>query len=324
MRSPFLWGVVALVVALLAVTAGMAIARSGGSSGSSASELRSVDVAILPLEPTAQVMYAKERGFFREQGLDVRIKVLTDPTQTAAAVLSGNAQFSAVNVGGLASMKSRDLPVRVVAAGALFDPGAETKTSALVAMPAKNITSARDLVGKRIAIDQENTIAHIGVLKWLKENGVERDEVSFTTLPFAQMLGPLLKGNFDAALLPEPFLTIAEGKGARRVAYPFDAVCSEECLLTMWIARKDMDSDVASRYRKGIEAAAVWANDRSNDAESAKILAKYTPAKPALLAKTKRTTFATELEPTLAQPWIDTFAEFGVIPDAFPAGEVVK
>ncbi len=43
----------------------------------------------------------------------------------------------------------------------------------------------------------------------------------------------------------------------------------------MWIARKDMDSDVAARYRKGIEAAAVWANDRSNDAESAKILAKY-------------------------------------------------
>jgi hypothetical protein len=92
----------------------------------------------------------------------------------------------------------------------------------------------------------------------------------------------------------------------------------------MWIARKDLGSDVASRYRKGIEAAAVWANDRSNDAESAKILAKYTPAEPALLAKIKRTTFATELDSTLAQPWIDTFAEFGVIQDAFPAGDLVK
>ena len=237
-------------------------------------------------------MYAKDRGFFRKQGLNVKIKVLTDPTQTAAAVLRQCSVFGSQRRRPR-EHKVHDLPVRVVAGGALFDPGADTKTSALVAMPAKKITSARDLVGKRIAIDQENTIAHIGVLKWLKENGVERDQVKFTTLPFAQMLGPLLKGDFDAALLPEPFLTIAEGKGARRVAYPFDAVCTKECLLTTWIARKDMDSDVAARYRKGIEAAAVWANDRSNDAESAKILAKYTPAEPALLAKIKRTTFAT-------------------------------
>jgi hypothetical protein len=37
-----------------------------------------------------------------------------------------------------------------------------------------------------------------------------------------------------------------------------------------------------------------------------------------------RTSFATRLRPALAQPWIDTYAEFGVIPKSFAAIELVK
>jgi hypothetical protein len=37
-----------------------------------------------------------------------------------------------------------------------------------------------------------------------------------------------------------------------------------------------------------------------------------------------RTSFATRLRPGLAQPWIDVFAEFGVIPASFSANDLVK
>jgi hypothetical protein len=37
-----------------------------------------------------------------------------------------------------------------------------------------------------------------------------------------------------------------------------------------------------------------------------------------------RTSFATRLRPALAQPWIDAFAEFGVIPASFSANDLVK
>ena len=96
--------------------------------------------AILPLEPTAQVMYAKHRGFFKKQGLDVRIEVLADPTQTPAALISGNVQFAALNLGGLAFLKTARAPIKAVAAGALYDHNSKTKTSALVAMPSKSIS----------------------------------------------------------------------------------------------------------------------------------------------------------------------------------------
>jgi hypothetical protein len=38
----------------------------------------------------------------------------------------------------------------------------------------------------------------------------------------------------------------------------------------------------------------------------------------------KRSSFGTRLRPSLAQPWLDAFAEFGVIPSGFEAIDLVK
>ena len=62
-------------------------------------ELTPVTVAILPLEPVALAMYAKHRAMFRKQGLDAELRVLADPSQTIATLLSGQAEFAATHVG---------------------------------------------------------------------------------------------------------------------------------------------------------------------------------------------------------------------------------
>ena len=149
----------------------------------------------------------------------------------------------------------------MVAAGALYRPSAPN--SALVAAPGKTMRQARDLIGKRVAVDAQNTIAHIALLKWLKAGGVAANQVSVVELPFAQMLAPLGRGRIDAAWLPEPFLTMALGRGATRVANAMDAVCAQERLLTMWLARSDLYVDLAARFRNAIQAAAVWANQEA-------------------------------------------------------------
>ena len=86
---------VGLARLLLAVTAGMAIAEVGGTATARPRSCGPSTSPSCPWSPPRRSMYAKDRGFFRKQGIDVKIKVLTDPTQTAAAVLSGKAQFSA-------------------------------------------------------------------------------------------------------------------------------------------------------------------------------------------------------------------------------------
>jgi len=138
------------------------------------------------------------------------------------------------------------------------------------------------------------------------------------------MLGPLRGGTVDAAVLPEPFLTLAIQRGARRVAHTTDAVCSRDCLLTVWMSRRDVDPELAARFRNAIQAAAVWANQKENDRASGAILARYAPIDAAVIKKMTRTRFAERLRPALAQPWIDVFAEFGVIPASFSAIDLVK
>ena len=281
-----------------------------------------VNITALPIEPTALAFYAKERGFFSREGIDARITVINDPQQAPAAVLSGTAAFSSFSVSGLAVLKARDAPVRLVAAGALYAP--EMPTTALVSAKGKRFGGAGDLVGKTIAIDAPNTPAHIGLLRWLKRSGVDAGDVRLVEMPFPQMIGPLSRGRVDAAVVPEPFLTVALQRGATPIDHIFNAVCARDCLATVWMARRDVAPDLAARFRKAIQAAAVWANEEENEGASGAILAKYSELDPALFAAVTRTRFATQLRPELAQPWIDLYAEFDVLPSSFPAIELTR
>jgi NitT/TauT family transport system substrate-binding protein len=281
-----------------------------------------VNITALAIEPTALASYAKERGFFRREGIDARIIPINNPQQAPAAVLSGTAAFSSYSVANLAVLKSRGAPVRLVAAGALYSP--EEPTTALVSAKGKRFRRAGDLVGKTIAVDAPSMPADIGLRRWLKRNGVGADDVRLVYMPFPQMLGPLSRGTVDAAVVPEPFLTLAMQQGAVRIAHILNAVCTTECLATVWMARRDVDPDLAARFRNAIQAAAVWANQEENERASGAILAKYSKLDPALIAKVTRTRFATRLNPELAQPWIDLYAEFGVIPSSFPATDLTK
>jgi NitT/TauT family transport system substrate-binding protein len=281
-----------------------------------------VRIAVLPFEPTALAFYAHHRGFFRRQGIEAQITTLADPAQIPAALLSGQAQFVGSTVGALAILRSRGAPVRLAAAGALYRR--QAPTAALVAAPGKRIAGARDLVGRRVGIDQANTIAHVALLKWLRSNGRSADDVRLTEIPFPLMLGPLLRGTIDAAVLPEPFLTQALQRGARRVANTTHAVCAQDCLLTLWMTRRDVDANLTARFRNAIQAAAVWANRKENDAASGAILARYAPIDARVIRAMTRTRFAQRLRPAQAQPWIDVFAEYGVIPASFSALDLVE
>jgi NitT/TauT family transport system substrate-binding protein len=312
------WAAICVVLAVL-LSAGAASATSAEGSGAQTS----VPIAFLPVEPVMQAAYAEAKGFFARQGIDAELKVVSDPSLIPAAVLSGEVRFAAFNIGGLANLKARNIPVKLIASGALYRPTAPT--TALVAAPGKTIARARGLVGKRIAIDRRTTVAHIGLLTWLKRNGVSADHVTLVELGgFAAMLGPLRRGQVDAAVLPEPYLTQAVRRGSRRIATIFDAVCAKDCLITAWIARKDVDPVLAARFRNAIQAAGLWANQKRNQPASAAIVAEHTGIDAAVTRKTTRTTYSTRLRPVQAQPWIDVYAEFGVIPKSFKAIDLVK
>jgi NitT/TauT family transport system substrate-binding protein len=317
-RAALALGLVGVLVALLVVPA----AGSTSATTQGRAQLDKVTIAALALDPAGPVMYAKDRGFFRQQGIDAEIKILADGTQTVPALLSGQADFTGLPPSGLAILKVNKLPVKAVAALAVYRP--RLPTTGVFVAPGKRISRARDLVGKRINVDFQNSVVHIGLLRWLQRGGVSRDQVTLSTLPFAQSVAPLLRGDFDAAVLVEPQATQALQGGARRIALPFDSVCSDDCLLTVAIARSNVDPNLAARFRNAVQAAAVWANQKRNQAASARILARYASIKPALVEKMTRTPYATRLRVGMARPWIDLYAEYDLIPDSFTPADLLK
>ena len=307
-----------------ALIAGLcAVALFAPLAGAGDAELTKIKVGFLAAEPAALVTYAKHRGMFTKQGIDAEMVPRTDPrtdyrgapVRRRAVQRRARRRRCPAQVQGF-SGQGRRRPERC------HEP--KNPTSALVAPRGSSIKRPRDLVGKTILIDGPNTIAHIGVLKWLKRGGVSKDDVKINFVVFPDMLASLSKGDVDAAFLPEPYITEAVQRGSKVVAYPFNAVCSKVCVITFWMARADVDANVVARFRNAIQNAAVWANQDKNDAASAKILARYVTIDAKVLAKMKRSSFGTRLRPSLAQPWLDAFAEFGVIPAGFKAIDLVK
>ncbi len=295
---------------------------AGGLASATAGSLETVTIATPPFEPTALAFYADARGFFRKHGIEAKIVVLTDPGAVAAAIASGDAQFGPSDIGGLLLGKSRGLPVKLVAAGAHYQR--QAPTAALVSAPGERLAHARDFVGKRVGIDRTGSIAHVALLKWLKRGGVRAEDVQLSYYAFPDMIGALTRGTIDAAVLPEPYLTQAKQRGAKLAAPIFQTVCTTDCLLTAWIARRDVDRTLAARFRNAIQEAAVWANRKENDAASGAILARHTKLEKAVIRQMTRSRFATRLRVLYAQPWIDVYKEFELIPETFIAPDLLK
>jgi NitT/TauT family transport system substrate-binding protein len=319
----------ALVCGILGLLAALLLVPTAGSATrarSDAAQLPRVAVGIIPVDPAGQAMYAEARDLFRKHGLDVEVKTYLSGDQVRFALGRGEIQLAAMPPPTLAQAQTIGAPLRAIAGGAIYRPG--VPTTMVVAAPGKAITRARDLVGKQVNVDFERSIAHLGLLRWLERNGVSREvadeRVKIIEYPFEQVQGPLLRGQIDAAPLPEPWLTWVLQRGARPIGLPFDSVCSSDCLLTVYVARRDVSSNVVARFRNAIQEAAVWANKKTNQAASRRILARYAKRPASQLAKMTRTPYATRFRLKMAQPWIDLYKDYDQIPDSYTVQDLVK
>jgi len=156
---------------------------------------------------------------------------------------------------------------------------------------------------------------------WVDQNGGDSSTLKFVEMPFAAMPAAFDAGRVDAALISEPFMSVA-AKSARVLVYGYDCI-AKDFLLGAWFTTpqwaKD-HADVIARFRTGMRQAASWAN--ANPAKSGELLGKYTKIDPAVIATMTRARFGEQLTPALMQPLIDVAAKFGGF-NPFPARELI-
>ena len=179
-------------------------------SGAEAQELRKVQVAIPAITPvSAAFAIAKDRDYYREEGLDVELIVMPSAVGTQA-LIGGNVKFS--TQGGAALPAAlRGAPIRL-----LFSTFSRPMFW-LFAKP--EIRSIADLRGKKVGVSSLGSGPDSLVRDLLKKHGLEggRDVAILPVGPGTARFYAMQAGSVEAAMLSIPANFMAQEAGFREL-----------------------------------------------------------------------------------------------------------
>jgi NitT/TauT family transport system substrate-binding protein len=314
MKARFRSSVRRLAAASVMAAALCAIAAPGRTQA-----LTTIRVITLPIEAGAEAYFAKELGYFAKAGIEVELVPASNGGASAAAVAGNAVEIGYADMVSIASGHAKGVPFIVVAPAALHVSAAPT-TNLMVAANS-TIRTARDLDGKIVAGSGLGTISGYSPRAWIDQNGGDSTKVKFVEMAFPAMEAALDAGRIDAAMIAEPFLTVAK-KVDRVIASPYDAV-SKDFLVSAYFTTSGWAKDhpdLLNRFIAAIRETAVWAN--ANRAKSGDLLVQYSKIDPAIAATMTRVRYGERLTPVMLQPIINVAAKYGNFPP-FQAQELI-
>jgi NitT/TauT family transport system substrate-binding protein len=196
--------------ALLVTAAALVFAAgcSGGAAAPSGVEKPDLNVAVVPTLDSAGFFIALYGGLFRAQGLNVTFTPATSSDAVINAQVKGRYDISGGNyVSYIQAEQDHQAELDIFAEGSVMKPG----TQGIYTMPGSSIRTLADLRNHTVAINAPNNILYLLAASVLAEHGISPNDVHFTTsIPLPEMPAALKAGMISAAVLPEPFASIAE------------------------------------------------------------------------------------------------------------------
>lgn len=197
-----------IAVVLIAVFLGIEARAALGADSSGG--LTKVRMGLAARSTTSMPFFvAKERGFFREEGLDVELIVM-QAIQTIQATMGKSLQFASAT-GSAVSAAVNGADIKVILAVT------DRPSFDLIAQP--NITSVQQLRGKKIGTGGVGSLAEILTRRILLANNVRPEEVTILATGPSHVTYVSLKAKvIDAAPLQMPLTFTAQDEGFRKLA----------------------------------------------------------------------------------------------------------
>jgi NitT/TauT family transport system substrate-binding protein len=273
-------------------------------------------------EDVAGVLWAQSTDAYAKAGLDVELQKAQSGAAVAAAVAGGSLEIGKSSLGSLITAHTRGLPFVLVAPAGLYD--AEAPVVAMLVAKSSPIRSAKDLIGKTLAVSALGDQFDLAMRAWMDQNGGDSTSVHFIEMPISAVPDALAAGRIAAATVGNPILAKALAGGECRIlAHPFDAV-AKQLLYTAFFCTADFaakNRDVLDRFRKVTLQAAEFV-DKHHD-RTTELLAKFTGVGPAAIRAMTYVTVGTTVDPKLIQPWIATAYKYKAISSQFDAKAMI-
>jgi NitT/TauT family transport system substrate-binding protein len=166
----------------------------------------SLKIGVMSSMDYVPLAVAREQGFFDRQGVRVEIQKFYSANDRDAAFQSGNIDGTVIDYTGAILQKAGGVDLKLTSAcNATF--------CLMTAQP--EIRQLSDLSNKKAGVSR-NTVIDFCLEKALQSaqipvTAIEKQEINKIPIRFEMML----KGQSDATVLPDPFITIARAKGAQ-------------------------------------------------------------------------------------------------------------
>ncbi len=162
---------------------------------------------------------AIEKGFFEEQGIKIEtVGVAGGGAAAIQAILGGSADIGGAAMPAYINAIKGEAKIKVIYGGAAMahakDPG-----YSWIVREDSGINSAKDLIGKTIAMGARGAMWEYGTKEYLRKNGIAEDQVSILIVPPPQYEQVLRSKQVDAVVAGPPIAdNILEGGNAKILA----------------------------------------------------------------------------------------------------------
>jgi len=258
------------------------------ADGHETAALTRVNVTVLPITNVAPVQLAIDEGFFRKQGLDVRLSFATTGAAIVPGVLNGSVDIGYSNLPALVLARSEGLPIVSIATSDALASSVDQDSNAVIVRSDSGITEAADLNDKTVAVNALGGLIYMITRASADNTGGDSASYEFVEIPFPDMLGALGDGRIVAASITEPFLSSAEASGdyirvfntgslgGKQPGLVFDTYFTSEATLSA-------KPEVIDAFRAAIYEANKFATQNPDAARAA--VGRYTETDPDVLSK---------------------------------------
>jgi NitT/TauT family transport system substrate-binding protein len=176
--------------------------------------VRISDARVLAAGP---IYVALEKGYFREQGIDLQLEASAGVADIVAFLATGDLDMaSGATTVGLFNAFDRGADFRIIAPMGIMT----LEDSPLPLLVRKDLYDSgevqgpADLRGRRVALNTRGASPEYLLTKVLDRVGLTINDVDLVTVPFPDMPAALANGSIDAAIAAEPAATRAVSLGA--------------------------------------------------------------------------------------------------------------
>lgn len=228
-----------------------------------------ISFGVLPVMQALPLFVAQEKGFFEEEGLDVELISFRSGLEKDAAMAAGQTQGYFGDMLTSIILGANQIPMRMVAT--VFNTTGDQRMFAVLAAPGTGKPSLTELAEKGIA-GSSNTVIEYVTIRLLEMEDPGKGLNMIETKNILARMPMLLQGQVAGAVLPEPLVTLVEGKGATVVADDRGLGITPTTLL---FTRDFIDGNTeAVRYfLRAVSRASTLIND--NPEEARPIMIKY-------------------------------------------------